>query len=196
MVFSPGTLLQNTQYQQLTWSGLQVEDKGQRQVIPESNHNYALQYWNPNIIAPPTMSIEETQTTSFDFYGLYYACMWDTSGASYENAITNTTAAEGDRNATERNSYFPAVRCTFTITCDNTRGDVIGPRNLYYAPQQMQSNLMTFHNLVHGAENFRGLKQCYAKVACSPVGKEKTILAIDLLDYTVSTNTGVVEEVS
>ena len=55
---------------------------------------------------------------------------------------------------------------------------------------------MLRHDFILGKEVFRGLTKCYTQVVHSPVGKDETILAVDLLSYTVRTNVEGTGEVS
>ena len=185
-------MLRGTLYQSLKWFGLEVQDKGPRQVIPQSNNNYALYYYRPPGRLAPLMSAKETRVIKFDLNSLYSACMWDTRGSSGENNYTNSSSSAAGDSPTNPTGYFPAVECDWTMTCRDDENNRVGPFFSHFYPQKIESNIMLRSVFPQRSGrgyqprwDFRSLMSCFVSVTSSPVGVEKVILALDQISYIV-----------
>lgn len=100
----------------LNFQNLIVQPQGSRGVTPNTGTKYAV-YTNTATSPYPTLTIDGTKTTSFDFQDFYVACL---------NTQTNK-----------------AVKCQFTLTSFLTTGQRQGPTLLSYTPASATGAKMT-----------------------------------------------------
>lgn len=188
----PGTRLQRTPYNSLQFSGLIVKDKGPRAIFPDTEPNYALQYYDP---APrgPLMSVEGTGASSFDFNGFAAGCLWDTarSGVGAGNLSTSSpppisaTGLSNDGTLGGLDApHYPCIACTFEITCRRALG-VVARQSLDWRPGTSWSSSTMVRYLGFGA-SFTGMSFCNVQVTQAPVEVEEIILVLDSIPYRVN----------
>ena len=195
----PGTRLQRTPYNALRFSGLIVKDKGPRAIFPDTEPNYALQYYDP---APrgPLMSIEGTSASSFDFHGFAVGCLWDTakSGVGAGNLttaplppITGTASDLNSATAPSSNGtdsldapHYPGIACTIEITCRRALG-AVARHSLNWKPGASWSSNIMARYLGFGA-SWKGMSFCNVQVTQAPVEVEEIIMVLDSIQYWVN----------
>ena len=189
----PGIRFQRTLYNSLRWSGLIVKDKGPRAIFPDTEPNYALQYYDP---APrgPLMSVEGTLASSFDFKGFAGGCLWDTAKSDVGAGNSTTTVLppisatglslnNGTDGGLDATSY-PCIACTFELTCRRSLG-VVARQSWNWRPgTSWSSNLMSRY--VGFGANFQDMVFCTIQVTEAPVEVEDVILVLDSIQYRVN----------